>query len=98
MTAEHEILIFVHNYFSNKFPTVFDDYYSNLAEKHQINTTNGQNLLHILKHDTNIAASYTWKSLELNFGTTLIIVLRIYQKIKALEICSENKRVSELKF
>ena len=55
--ADQEILSFVHNYFSKKLPPVFDDYYSTLAEQHQLDTRNGQNLLYIPNHVTNIAAS-----------------------------------------
>ena len=55
--ADQEILSFVHNYFSKKLPPVFDDYYSILAEQHQMDTRNGQNLSHIPNHVTNIAAT-----------------------------------------
>ena len=55
--ADQEILSFVHNYFSKNLPPVFDDYYSTLAEQHQIDTSNGQNLLYIPHHVTNIAAT-----------------------------------------
>ena len=55
--VDQEILSFVHNYFSKKLPPVFDDYYSTLAEQHQIDTRNGQYLLDIPDHNTNIAAT-----------------------------------------
>ena len=65
---------FVHNYFSKKLLPVFDDYYSTLAEQHQINTRNGQYLLDIPDHNTNIAAksikisgAKLWNNLENNF-------------------------------
>ncbi len=52
-----EILTFVHNYFSNKLPPVFDDYYTTLAQQHQRNIRNGHKLLYILTYDRDIAAS-----------------------------------------
>ena len=55
-------------------PPVFDDYYSTLAEQHQINTRNGHYLLDIPDHNTNIAATSIkisgarlWNNLENNF-------------------------------
>ena len=55
--AEQEIVTFVHNYFRNKLPPVFNDYYETLANRHQRNTRNGNYLLHILGHHRDIAAS-----------------------------------------
>ena len=55
--AEQEILTFVHNYFTDNLPPVFNNYYETLANQHQRNTRNGHNLLYILDHNTNIAAS-----------------------------------------
>ena len=40
---EQEILAFVHNFFSNNLPPVFDGYYETLASKHNRNTRNGSN-------------------------------------------------------
>ena len=55
--TEQEIVTFVHNYFRNNLPPVFNDYYNTLANQHQRNTRNGHNLLYILGHVTDIAAS-----------------------------------------
>ena len=55
--AEQEIVTFVHNYFRNKLPPVFNDYYETLANRHHRNTRNGHNLLHIPGHHRDIAAS-----------------------------------------
>ena len=55
--TEQEIVTFVHNYFGNNLPPVFNDYYNTLANQHQRNTRNGHNLLYILGHVTDIAAS-----------------------------------------
>ena len=55
--AEQEIVTFVHNYFRNNLPPVFNDYYKTLANQHQRNTRNGNYLLYILGHQTDIAAS-----------------------------------------
>ena len=55
--AKQEIVTFVHGYFRNKLPPVFKDYYETLANRHQRNTRNGDNLLHILGHHRNFAAS-----------------------------------------
>ena len=91
--AEQEIVTFVHNYFSNKLPPVFDDYYSTLANQHQRNTRNGQNLLHILNHDTNIAASSIkisgaklWNNLDNN--------LKNIPKVKGFRKIFKKQRVS----
>ena len=55
--AEQEIVTFVHNYFRNKLPPVFNDYYETLANRHHRNTRNGDNLLHIFGHHRYFAAS-----------------------------------------
>ena len=47
----------MHNYFRNNLPPVFHDYYKTLANQHQRNTRNGNYLLYILGHQTDIAAS-----------------------------------------
>ena len=43
--ANQEILAFVHNYFSNSLPPVFNGYFETLASNHNINTRNGGNFL-----------------------------------------------------
>ena len=71
--ANQEILAFVHNYFSNSLPPVFDGYFETLASNHNRNTRNGQNLIRIADHKTNITASATkiqgaklWNKLDNN--------------------------------
>ena len=91
--ADQEILSFVHNYFSKKLPPVFDDYYSTLAEQHQMNTRNGQYLLHIPDHNTNLAATSIkisgaklWNNLENN--------LKNIPKVKSFRMMLKKKSVS----
>ena len=55
--ANQEIVAFVHNYFSNSLPPVFDGYFETLASNHNRNTRNGRNLIKIISHTTDIAAS-----------------------------------------
>ena len=94
--ADQEILSFVHNYFSKKLPPVFDGYYSTLLDQHQINTRNGQNLLYIPNHVTNIAATSLkisgaklWNNLENNFKN-IPKVKSFRNKIKEKKVCSYN--------
>ena len=91
--AEQEVVTFVHNYFSNKLPLVFVDYYITLADQHQRNTRNGQNLLYILGHDTNVAASSIkisgaklWNNLDNN--------LKEIPKVKSFRNKFKKQRVS----
>ena len=51
---EQEILTFVHNFFSNSLPPVFKDYYETLASNHTRNTRNGNYLIKITRHTTDI--------------------------------------------
>ena len=53
---EQEILTFVHNFFSNRLPPVFNGYFETLVSNHNKNTRNGGNLTRILGHTTNLAA------------------------------------------
>ena len=94
--VEQEIVTFVHNYFSNKLPPVFDNYFSTLADQHHRNTRNGQNLLYILNHGTNIAATSIkisgakfWNNLENNFKTI--------PRIKGFRNTFKKQRVSSYK-
>ena len=71
--AEQEIATFVHKYFLNKLPPVFNDYFKTLAQQHQRNTRNGHNLLSILSHKTDIPSSSmrisgakVWNNLNIN--------------------------------
>ena len=40
--TKQEIATFVHNYFSNSLPSVFDGYFETLASNHNRNTRNGK--------------------------------------------------------
>ena len=53
---KQEVLTFVFNYFNNKLPSVFTNYYETLASSRGINTRHGSNLIRKVKHKTNIGA------------------------------------------
>ena len=53
--VKQEIITFVHNFFSNSLPHVFDDYFETLAGINNRYTLHGNNLLKIPKHYTNLA-------------------------------------------
>ena len=53
---EQEILLFVHNFFSNRLPPVFNGYFETLISNHNINTRNCANLTRITGHSTEFAA------------------------------------------
>ena len=53
---EQEVLAFVHNFFSNSLPPVFNGYFETLVSNHNRNTRNGGNLIRITGHKTNIVA------------------------------------------
>ena len=79
--TDQEILTFVHNFFSNNLPPVFDGYFETLASRHSRNTRNGSTLLKIPSHQTNIAESSIkvkvaklWNKLDNN--------LKIFQRSK----------------
>ena len=55
--TEQEILTFVHNFFTNNLPPVFDGYFETLESNHNRNTRNGKNLLFIPRHTTHITES-----------------------------------------
>ena len=55
--AKQEAVTFVHNFFSNSLPPVFDGYFETLSSNHNRNTRNGSNLIKIINHSTNFAAS-----------------------------------------
>ena len=55
--ANQEIVAFVHNYFSNNLPPVFNGYFETLASNHNRNTRNGRHLIKIISHTTDMAAS-----------------------------------------
>ena len=53
--AKQELLTFVHNYFSNNLPPVFENYFDSFD--HQYNTRNGPNTIRLKTHATQMAAS-----------------------------------------
>ena len=52
-----DTLTFVHNFFSNKLPSVFDNYFTTFASLHSTNTRNNQRRLIIHNHKTNLGAN-----------------------------------------
>ena len=52
-----ETLTFVHNFFSNKLPSVFDNYFTTFASLHSTNTRNNQRCLIIHNHKANLGAN-----------------------------------------
>ena len=55
--TKQEIATFVHNFFSNSLPPVFDGYFETLASIHNRNTRNGSNLIKIQNYASNFVAS-----------------------------------------
>merc|ERR1711984_32955 len=54
--TNQEILTFVHNYFSNKLPVAFDNYYKTFSNFSDRITRNSFTTIKIDDHNTNIAA------------------------------------------
>ena len=82
---EQEILAFVHNFFSNNLPPVFDGYYETLASKHNRNTRNGSNLIKIVGHSSDfigfsikIQGAKLWNKADNN--------LKTIQKVKQFKL------------
>ena len=55
--VKQEVITFVHNFFSNSLPPVFDGYFETLACINNRNTRHGNDLIKIPKHTTNLAGS-----------------------------------------
>jgi len=55
--TEQEILTFVHNFFTNNLPPVFDGYFETNESNHNRNTRNGKKMLFIPRHTTHITES-----------------------------------------
>ena len=53
--ANQELLTFVHNYFSNSLPPVFENYFDSFD--HHYETRNGNHTIRIENHDTQMAAA-----------------------------------------
>ena len=85
--VKQEVITFVHIFFSNSLPPVFDVYFETLASNHNRNTRHGSNLINISTHSTNFTASSlkiqgakVWNRLNNN--------LKSLQKVKISEINS----------
>ena len=72
--AKQELLTFVHNYFSNSLPPVFDDYFDSFD--HRYETRNGPNTIRLKIHDTEMAAASVlvkgaklWNNLNTSYKT-----------------------------
>ena len=70
--ANQELLTFVHNYFSNSLPPVFDNYFQPFD--HQYNTRNANHTIRIEQHDSEMAAASVrvkgaklWNVLNINY-------------------------------
>ena len=72
--AKQELLTFVHNYFSNSLPPVFNDYFDSFD--HPYITRNGHNTIRLKMHDTEMAAASVlvkgaklWNKLNASYKT-----------------------------
>ena len=72
--AKQELLTFVHKYFSNSLPPVFDNYFDSF--NHQYATRNGPNTIRLKKHNTEMAAASVrvkgaklWNDLDISYKT-----------------------------
>ena len=93
---KQEIITFVHNFFSNSLPPVFDGYFETLASNHNRNTRHGGNLLKIPIHKTNLVASSikiqgakVWNRLDNNLKT-IKKVKNLRNKFKYSQIPYKN--------
>ena len=71
---KQELLTFVHKYFSNDLPPVFDDYFDSFD--HHYVTRNGPNTIRLKTHNTEMAAASVlvkgaklWNNLNVSFKT-----------------------------
>ena len=75
--TKQEIATFVHNYFSNSLPPVFDGYFETLASTHNRNTRNGETLLKIHGHSSfsapsiKIQGAKVWNNMNNNLKNIL---------------------------
>ena len=82
--ATQEIVTFVYNYFSNSLPPVFDGYFETLASQHGRNTRNGNKLIKIIDHKTDIAGLST-KILGAKLWNKLDNSLKTIPNVKAFK-------------
>ena len=54
--VNQEILTFVHNFFTDRLPSAFNNYYETLVTTHGINTRHGSILLRKIRHNTKMGA------------------------------------------
>merc|ERR1712055_269761 len=85
--AKQELLTFVHNYFSNSLPPVFNNYFDSFD--HHYETRNGPNTIRLKTHDTEMAAASVlvkgaklWNNLNTSYKT-ITIRKNFRTKIKA---------------
>ena len=72
--AKQELLTFVHQYFSNSLPPVFDNYFDSFNHHHA--TRNGPNTIRLKNHNTEMAAASVqvksaklWNVLDISYKT-----------------------------
>ena len=82
--ATQEIVTFVYNYFSNSLPPVFEGYFETLASQHGRNTRNGNKLIKIIDHKTDIAGLST-KILGAKLWNKLDNSLKTIPNVKAFK-------------
>ena len=83
--SEQEILTFVHNFFSNNLPPVFDGYFETLASRLNRNTRNGSTLLKIPRQPTNITET-SIKIMGVKLWNKLDKALKSITKAKKIQI------------
>ena len=86
--SEQEILTFVHNFFSNNLPPVFDGYFETLTSRLNRNTRNGSTLLKIPRQPTNITES-SIKIMGAKLWNKLDKALKVLQKQKISNLNSK---------
>ena len=80
--VKQEVLTFVFNYFNNRLPSVFNNYFETLASSHGINTRHGSFLVRKVNHKTFIGAHSIkiqgpdlWNKLDNNLKSILNVKL-----------------------
>ena len=80
--VKQQVLTFVFNYFNNRLPSVFNNYFETLASSHGINTRHGSFLVRKVNHKTFIGAHSIkiqgpdlWNKLDNNLKSILNVKL-----------------------
>ena len=55
--AKLDVLTFIHNYFNNKLPPIFNNYFPLISEMHTINTRRSNREIYIKTYTTNVGIS-----------------------------------------